>query len=116
MFAEFARREKVINVTAAKQLVREDSGSLITNLGASGSVTVTLPVDAEVGDKFTFRAAAAQTLVIAQGQATESFIVSGAVQTANHSISFNVINAAVACTKISSTAWICGASGTITVN
>lgn len=55
--------------TANKTLRTEHSGSVHTNLGATGGVTLTLPQNAVKGNYFTFVVAAAQTLTIDPGAA-----------------------------------------------
>lgn len=50
-------------------LAPAESGSLHTNLGATGTVTLTLPADAAEGTEFTFAVQAAQELRVAPGAA-----------------------------------------------
>ena len=56
--------------TAADTLTAAESGSVHTNLGASGTVTLTLPGSAEAGTIFSFSIQAAQELRIDPGSAT----------------------------------------------
>jgi hypothetical protein len=56
-------RVNVIVAAAARTLTRDESGSLVCNTGAEGSVTVSLPA-AEAGLQFMFYVDAAQAFVI----------------------------------------------------
>ena len=56
--------------TADDQLTKNESGSVHTNLGATGTVTLTLPASASAGTKFTFAVQAAQEFRIDPGTAT----------------------------------------------
>jgi len=55
---------KVIVVTAAKTLLKEWSGALIINTGATAAALIELPQDAPIGCNFRFTATAAQALQI----------------------------------------------------
>lgn len=66
--------------TTDDTLTRIESGSVHTNLGAGGTVTLTLPQDANVGHYFHFGVMAAQALRIDPGAAGAIYI-SGAKQT-----------------------------------
>jgi hypothetical protein len=74
------KNQNIINVTSARTLTRAESGSVITNSGASGSVEVTLPQDAEVGDYFDFIVLTAQALQASPGAAGAVYFA-GAKQT-----------------------------------
>ncbi len=68
--AEYVRREKygnAHNLTAATTLKQKDEGGLYTNLGATGTVPVTLPTNAAPGTVFKFRTLAAQAFQIKPG-------------------------------------------------
>jgi hypothetical protein len=56
--------------TADDTLTAAESGSIHSNLGASGAVTLTLPASAAAGTMFTFAVQAAQELRIDPGTAT----------------------------------------------
>jgi len=56
--------------TADDTLTVEKSGSVHTNLGATGTVTLTLPASAPAGTEFTFAVQAAQELRVDPGTAT----------------------------------------------
>ena len=56
--------------TADDTLTESESGSVHTNLGATGTVTLTLPASAEAGTKFTFAVQAALQLRVDPGTAT----------------------------------------------
>jgi len=56
--------------TASDTLTGEESGSVHTNLGATGTVTLTLPASALEGTIFTFAVQAAQELQVDPGSAT----------------------------------------------
>lgn len=71
-----------IAATAALTLTTRQSGSVITNLGASGAVLITLPQDAQAGCNFTFAVQAVQQLRITPGAAGAVYI-NGAKQADN---------------------------------
>lgn len=77
---------EIIHLTAARTLDRGEQGATVTNLGAAGAVLVTLPQDAQSGDKFHFCVMAAQELRITPGAAGAVYI-NGAKQTDNKYIS-----------------------------
>jgi len=56
--------------TSDDSLASTESGSVHTNLGASGAITLTLPASATAGTVFTFAVQAAQQLRIDPGTAT----------------------------------------------
>jgi len=56
--------------TSDDTLAVSESGSVHTNLGATGTVTLTLPASASAGTQFTFAVQAAQELRIDPGTAT----------------------------------------------
>lgn len=60
--------------TAADTLTKEESGSVHTNLGAAGAVTLTLPQDAAAGCHFKFGVMASQELRIDPGAAGAIYI------------------------------------------
>jgi hypothetical protein len=61
MKAEYVLRENIkIAGNGTTQLTKADVGSLISTRGATGAVTVKLPLDAQPGDKFKFFVDAAQ--------------------------------------------------------
>jgi hypothetical protein len=115
MNAEFARKKNVIVATADRTLAKSESGSLVTNVGAGGAVIVTLPADSEVNDTYLFVLGAAQLLTIANGKATEKFIINGGIQTADKDISADDEAEWVEITKVSATEWLCRSGGTWTV-
>lgn len=79
---------KVMAKTSAYTLKVEDCGALITNKGASGSVTITAPeATVPVGYNVRIMAAAAQTLIFDPKPDTASVIVKGGIQTAGKYIS-----------------------------
>jgi hypothetical protein len=80
------KRYVLVNSTADKTLTAAQSGSVCSNLGASGAVTFTLPQNAEVGHAFTFVVSAAQELRVSPGAAGAIYI-GGAKQTDNKYIS-----------------------------
>lgn len=64
-------KRKVIEAhTANDTLTIAESGSVHTNLGATGTVTLTLPASAPAGTEFTFAVQAAQELRVDPGTAT----------------------------------------------
>lgn len=116
MNAQFVRNRNVIVATADRTLTKAESGSLVTNLGATGAVVILLPADSEVGDFYTFNVGAAQTLTVANGKATEGFIINGGLQTVDKDISADDEAESVTITKVSATRWLAQATtGTWTV-
>jgi hypothetical protein len=119
MTAEFARKKQVIiqaGTGTALTLTKAQSGSLVTNLGATGTVTITLPADMEVNDYFEFAVGAAFTFRVVQGQATEAFVINGAIQTAGKYIDADDEAEYIRVTKVSSVALMCSPTiGTWTV-
>lgn len=78
--------QEIEHHTAADTLTVAETGSLHTNLGATGAVTLTLPQDAEADCFFEFGVMAAQELRITPG-AAGAIYVNGAKQTDNKYIS-----------------------------
>lgn len=70
----------VRELTADTTLTAADSGGVFTNLGASGTITVSLPSAPPAGIRYTFIVAAAQQLRIDPGS-SDAFYWSGAKQT-----------------------------------
>ncbi|MDP3936852.1 MAG: hypothetical protein Q8R92_01805 [Deltaproteobacteria bacterium] len=68
------RRDFQTAHTSSKTLGVGETGSVHTNLGASGTVTLTLPQNADKGVQFTFVVQAAQTLNIDPGAAGAIYI------------------------------------------
>lgn len=81
------RRRPLTNLTQDLAIRRENwksagsSGSVFTNLGATGTVTATLPSNAREGDFYTFQVGAAHELRI-NPPASHQLVVGGAVQSA----------------------------------
>ena len=101
--------------TASDTLTKEESGSVHTNLGASGAITLTLPQDALAGTVFRFNAMAAQELRVDPGAAGAIYI-SGAKQTDDKYISVDDEAESVTLTADGNGDWIAGpTNGTITV-
>jgi len=69
-FLRFDRRKVIEAHTANDTLIIAESGSIHTNLGASGAVTLTLPASAPAGTVFIFAVQAAQELRVDPGTAT----------------------------------------------
>lgn len=76
----------VLHSTASFTLTKEQAGATITNLGATGAVTVTLPQDAPKGTTFKFCVMAAYALGIQPGAAGGLYI-NGAKQSDNTAFS-----------------------------
>lgn len=70
----------VRELTADTTLTAADSGGVFTNLGASGTITVSLPSAPPAGLRYTFSVATAQQLRIDPGN-SDAFYWSGAKQT-----------------------------------
>jgi hypothetical protein len=80
--------KKVMAKTAAYTLTLEDNGAIITNKGASGSVTLTAPTSVvPVGWNFVQVGAAAQAFVFDPKPDTAKVIIKGAAQAAGKSAS-----------------------------
>jgi hypothetical protein len=80
--------KKVMSKTAAYTLTLEDNGAIITNKGASGSVTITAPTSVvPVGWNFIQVGAAAQAFVFDPKPDTAKVIIKGAAQEAGKSAS-----------------------------
>ena len=75
-------------------LTHAESNSVHSNLGASGTITLTLPQDATIGCKFYFVVMAAFELRINPG-ALHGIYINGAKQTDNMYISANAVNESV---------------------
>ena len=69
-FLNYASKKAIEAHTANDTLVSAESGSVHTNLGASGTVTLTLPASAPQGTVFSFAVQAAYELRIDPGAAT----------------------------------------------
>ena len=108
-------RRKVAVHVASATLVKEDSGSLLTNLGATGAVVLTLPQDAPIGTEFTAVVSAAQVLSLDPGAAGGIYIA-GAKQADNKTISADDEAESVTLTALGTGDWLAsGATGTWTV-
>jgi hypothetical protein len=83
----FNRSKNIISSAANATITRDNSGSLLDNTGASGSVTLTLS-DALYGDVFDIDVAAAHGMVIYAG-ATGVFVLAGSAGTAGQSLRNN---------------------------
>ena len=68
-FLNFAAKKKIEAHTSGDTLTVAESGSVHTNLGATGTVTLTLPASAPAGTVFHFAVQAAQELRIDPGTA-----------------------------------------------
>lgn len=79
---------KIEHHTADDTLTQAESGSVHTNLGEDGAMTLTLPQDAEAGCNFHFAVMTAQELRIDPGAAGAIYIA-GAKQTDNKYITAN---------------------------
>jgi hypothetical protein len=84
-------------------LTAAESGSVHTNLGATGTVKLTLPASAEAGIIFTFAVQALQQLCIAPGAAT---IRDDSGQTAGKYKSANVIGRCITLVADSNGDWV----------
>lgn len=65
------RQRELVNTTASLTLTQYDVGKTFTNVGASGTVTITLPAPASCndGDEIIVLSCADQTLTVASGTA-----------------------------------------------
>jgi butyrate kinase len=97
MEANSVRRVKTDILTANKTYAKIDTGKLISNYGAIGTVNVVLPVDAVLGDRFYAQVDAAQILHFASG-AAGIFILNGTAGTAGQAVQSN--SAGDSCTLV----------------
>jgi|14_taG_2_1085336.scaffolds.fasta_scaffold02350_3 hypothetical protein len=110
------KRLRVFNQTGDKTLKPSQTGSVVTNLGATGAVTVTLPSGRRQGDNFTFVVAAAQELRVDPGDDTDVIYINGAAQTAGKYITADDEAESVTVLFIGDGKWVAlGATGTWTV-
>lgn len=108
-------RKNITHHTSGATLTREQSGSVHTNLGAAGAVTLTLPQDAVAGDFYDFIVAAAQELRIDPGAAGAVYIL-GAKQTDDKYVSANAEAESVRLTADGNGDWLASSvTGTWTV-
>jgi len=89
--------------TADDTLIETESGSIHTNLGATGTITLTLPELASVGTVFTFAVQAAQELRVDPGAAT---IRDDSGQTADKYKSADTIGACLTLVADSNGDWV----------
>ena len=93
-------------------LTEAESGSVHTNLGSTGTVTLTLPASASVGTVFTFAVQTVQELRIDPGTAT---IRDGSGQTADKYKSADAIGECITLVADSNSDWVTiGKNGTWT--
>ena len=97
--------------TAIYTLTRRESGSLRTNLGATGTVTLTLPSDAVKGDVFWIHVLAAYDLRVDPGD-SGAFYINGAKQADSKYIVSASINDWVLAVADGSADWTVFKSGT----
>lgn len=110
-----AKRPYLFALTADKTLKTLDTGTVYTNEGAAGAVTVTLPQNAPVGTEFTFVVAAAQEFRIDPG-AGGAVVINGAKQTDDKYIVADDEGESVTLYANGSGDWLAaGTSGTWTV-
>ncbi len=88
--------------TTNDTLIEAESDSVHTNLGATGTITLTLPESASVGTVFTFAVQAAQELRVDPGTAT---IRDDSGQTADKYKSANTIGACITLVADSNSNW-----------
>jgi len=91
--------------TADDTLTHAESNSVHSNLGASGTVTLTLPQDATAGTKFYFVVMAAFELRIDPGSAGGIYI-NGSKQTDNMYITANAVNESVVLVCVGNNDWV----------
>lgn len=78
--------------TADYTLSRRETGSTVTNLGATGEVIITLPTNAKKYDIFHFNVSVAQNLKI---QLPATHVIVGGVATAGQSYTANAVKESV---------------------
>jgi len=96
-------KKKVQAHTTDDTLTAAESGSVHTNLGATGPITLTLPASASMGTVFTFAAQEAQELRVDPGTAT---IRDDSGQTADKHKSANSIGACLTLIANSNGDWV----------
>ena len=99
-------RNVVTANTASKTLTQSQTGSVQTNLGATGAVTLTLPQQVQKGQFYDFAVAAAQDLRIEPGAAGALYI-NGAKQTDNKYAESAYIGDTMRATADGNDDWIC---------
>lgn len=113
--ARIVGNRKVLEAhAAADTLTHEESGSVHTNLGATGSIALTLPQNAQAGCFFTFMVMAAQELAIDPG-AAGALYVNGAKQTDDYFASADDEGEFMLAVADGNGDWVCSVIGTWTV-
>lgn len=100
--------------TATDTLSRRESGSLHTNLGATGTIVLNLPTDSVAGDYFWVHVLAAQAIQVEPGSGGAHYI-NGAKQTDGKYITSSTINDWVLVVADGNLDWIVFEGGTWTV-
>lgn len=97
-------RMNVINVTSARTLTRDESGSFVHNAGASAEVPVTLP-EAEAGLYFDFKVMAAQNLKIVAASGDTIRVGTGSAGSAGGNISADAVGESIRFIAVNATEW-----------
>lgn len=105
----------VYNRTANLTMTQSQTGSVITNLGAAGAVTITLPPSPKKGTNFFFGVSTAQELRINPGSSSDLLIINGAAQTAGKYAGADDEGETAKVVYIGSNKWLVDAVGTWTV-
>jgi hypothetical protein len=98
-------RKNVIAVTAARTLDRDESGSVVCNTGAAGSVAVTLP-SAEAGLQYTFYVDAAQALVVTAASGDTIQVGVAAASSAGGTQTADAVGEVLKIVAINATEWV----------
>ncbi|MEM1098845.1 MAG: hypothetical protein AAGH92_08645 [Planctomycetota bacterium] len=101
--------------TADATLKVLDTGSKHTNLGATGAITLNLPLNAPKGTYYEFFVAAAQTVEVAC-DGNEVFIINGTTSGGGESAAANDEGETLKVTSSGSGHWLCTVTGTWTVS
>ena len=111
------KRVRVFNqADTNKTLKPSQTGSLITNLGSTGTVTITLPEGRRIGDTFDFAVLAGFALRIDPATTSDKIIINGAVQTGGKYIEGGTINESITLVYVGTNHWAAvGEEGTWTV-
>lgn len=112
--APLTREVLTVTQAAALTLTPEDSGALITNLGATGAATVNLPAAAPTGTWYEFVVVVAQNLIVDPASA-DALIIGGAVQADGAQAAADDEGETLICRALSNGNWACTVTGTWTI-
>ncbi len=106
MSSKSARSAPVLNLTVATTLLRSQSGSLITNKGATGDLIHSLPTGSQQGDTFTFSIYANHYISAVPTDATDVVFLAGTALTEGLGCKSTTTGATVKLTNVGAGVWI----------